>query len=77
MISIHRFHISDRSLLSVTQDLLLFSSDTLESFTTAALEFVNQYANLRTLVALKIANMKLREKYLTALLVCFFSANLS
>jgi hypothetical protein len=58
---------SYRLLLSVAQDLFLFSSDTLLSFNTAALELVNQYVNLLTLVTLKIADTKSREKNLQSI----------
>ena len=58
---------SYRSLLSVAQDLFLFSSDTLLTFNTAALELVNQYVNLLTLVTLKIADTKSREKNLQSI----------
>lgn len=51
-----------RSLLSVEQDLLLFTSNSLLPFNTEAMELVNHHVNLMTLVTLKIADSKSREK---------------
>ncbi|WP_052158184.1 CRTAC1 family protein [Lacinutrix jangbogonensis] len=50
-----------RSLLSVEQDLLFFSTNTLLPFNTDALELANHYVNLITLVTLQIADVKARE----------------
>ncbi|AUC81880.1 hypothetical protein [Lacinutrix sp. Bg11-31] len=52
---------SYRSLLSVEQDLLYFSTNTLLPFNTEALELANHYVNLITLVTLQIADAKARE----------------
>ncbi|MGJ8745513.1 CRTAC1 family protein [Polaribacter sp.] len=62
---------SYRSLLSVEQDLFLFSADALLPFDTNTMELVNEYVNLLTLITLKIADTSSREKNLA-----FISKNL-
>ncbi|MBT8256626.1 MAG: CRTAC1 family protein [Bacteroidia bacterium] len=50
-----------RSLLSVEQDLLFLSKSELLSFDSKALQMVNDYVNLLTLVTLKIADINARK----------------
>ncbi len=50
-----------RSLLSVEQDLLMFSESNLRSFNAEALQTANSYINLITLVTLKIADINARK----------------
>jgi len=56
-----------RSLLSVEQDLFLFSEDKLLSFSPDALELVNSYVNIMTLVTLKVADLKARKANLSSI----------
>jgi hypothetical protein len=55
---------SYRSLLSVEQDLLLYTNDALLSFNAQTLDVVNTYVNLLTLVTLKVADTKARTQNL-------------
>ena len=56
---------SYRSLLSIEQDILLFSNEELLAFDTKTLELVNQYVNLLTLATLKVADTKARKQNLS------------